>query len=282
MAEVDLHLHTTESDGRLTPAQLVTLVVQRGLKVIAITDHDTTDGLDAAWKAAAAYPQLNVIAGLELSTDIPGNEIHILGYYLDHTDGGLQFMLQQFREFRVERARKMVEKLAEMGMPLEWERVQAIATGDSIGRPHVAMALAEKGYVSQPREAFEKYIGRNGPAYVEREKQTPEAAVQFIAQVGGIPVLAHPASIDGLDRVVQSLKGAGLKGMEVYYAEYNEETVARLAQVADGYGLLPCGGSDYHAMGNPGERQPGDLGPPLWVAEELRDMAMDQSWDRRG
>ncbi|MDO8750720.1 MAG: PHP domain-containing protein [Dehalococcoidia bacterium] len=282
MAEVDLHLHTTESDGRLTPAELVALADQRGLKVIAITDHDTTDGLDPAWKAAMAYPHLTVIAGIELSTDIPRNEIHILGYYIDHRDMSFQLMLQQFRESRVDRAQKMVEKLGGLGMALEWDRVKEIAGQGSIGRPHVAEAMLEKGYISYFQEAFEKYIGRNGPAYVEREKQIPEAAVQLIGAVGGAAVLAHPAQVDDLDTVLQSLKAAGLKGMEVYYAQYDEATVARLAALAKRYDLLPCGGSDYHAIGTPGEHLPGKAGPPMWVAEELRDLAMEQSYGRFG
>ena len=282
MAEVDLHLHTTESDGRLTPPQLVALAAQQGLKVIAITDHDTTDGLDPAWKAAMAFPHLTVIAGIELSTDIPGNEIHILGYYIDHRDAGFQIMLRQFRESRVGRAQKMVEKLGEMGMPLEWDRVKEIAGQGSIGRPHVAQAMLEKGYISNFQEAFEKYIGRNGPAYVERDKQTPEMAVQLISDVGGAAVLAHPAQVDDLDSVLQSLKSAGLKGMEVHYAQYDEATVARLADLAQRYDLLPCGGSDYHAIGTPGEHLPGKAGPPMWVAEELRDLAMEQSYGRFG
>ncbi len=282
MADVDLHLHTTESDGHLTPAEIVTMAVQRGLKVIAITDHDITDGLDPAWKAAMAYPQLAVIAGIELSTDIPGNEIHILGYYIDHQDTGFQMVLQQFRESRVDRARKMVEKLGELGMPVEWDRVVEIAGSGSIGRPHIAQAMMEKGYVPQLKDAFDKYIGRNGPAYVERDKQTPEAAVQLIAEVGGTPVLAHPAMLQDLDGVLKSLKAAGLKGMEVYYAEYDKETIEKLAAVANKYDLLPCGGSDYHATGAPGEHLPGEMGPPMWVAQELRDISMEQAWGRRG
>jgi predicted metal-dependent phosphoesterase TrpH len=282
MAEVDLHLHTTESDGRLTPAELVALTIQQGLRVIAITDHDTTDGLDPAWKAAMAYPQLTVIEGIELSTDIPGNEIHVLGYYIDHRDMSFQLLLQQFRESRVNRAQDMAEKLSKLGMPIEWDRVKEIAGQGSIGRPHIAEAMLEKGYISYFHEAFEKYIGRNGPAYVEREKQIPEAAVQLIGDVGGVAVLAHPAQVDDLDSVLPRLKAAGLKGMEVHYAQYDETTVARLAALAERYDLLPCGGSDYHAIGTPGEHLPGKAGPPLWVAEELRDLAMEQSYGRSG
>ena len=274
MSEVDLHLHTTESDGRLTPAELIALVAQRGLKVAAVTDHDITDGIEPAWDAARAYPQLTVIPGIELSTDIPGNEIHILGYYIDYKDQDFQVMLERFRDSRVGRAREMVQRLGALGLPVEWERVKEIAGQGSIGRPHIAQAMVEKGYISLPHEAFDTYIGRNGPAYAEREKQTPEEAVQLVVRVGGIPVLAHPAQIEGLDQTLESLKAAGLQGMEVHYAEYDESTIARLAEVAQRHNLLPCGGSDYHALGTPGEHLPGELGPPMEVADRLRVLAL--------
>ena len=280
MAEVDLHLHTTVSDGRLTPPQLVELVARRGLRVVAITDHDITDGLEAARDAATAFPQLTVIPGVELSSDIPGNEIHILGYFIDYRDEGFQTLLRQFRHSREGRAESMVARLAELGMPIEWGRVQEIAGEGAIGRPHVARALVEKGYVGSLREAFELYIGRRGPAYVERGKQTPEEAVRTVVKARGIPVLAHPAQVDGLDDVLLTLKAAGLEGMEVYYAEYDTPVVEELAAAAQRHGLLPCGGSDYHANGTPGEALPGDLGPPLEVAERLMASAAERGGGR--
>ena len=154
--EVDLHLHTTESDGRLAPAELVNFVAGRGLKIIAITDHDITDGLEPAWEAAKAYPDLHIIPGIELSTDIPGNEIHILGYYFDYEDRGFQAKLQSFRESRIGRAKEMVDRLTELGLPLDWERIKEIAGQGAIGRPHIAQAMVEKGYISLPAEAFAK------------------------------------------------------------------------------------------------------------------------------
>ena len=273
MAQVDFHLHTTVSDGRLTPAQLVSLLAQRGLRVVAITDHDITDGLEPAWQAARAYPQLTILPGVELSTDIPGNEIHVLGLGIDYQDAGFQAKLEEFRDSRVGRARDMVERLSELGMPLDWDRVREIAGEGAIGRPHIAQAMVEKGYIALQKEAFDKYIGRNGPAYVEREKQPPEDAVRLVTQVGGVPVLAHPAQIEGLDQVLESLIAAGLKGMEVHYAEYDSATIARLAGFAKRHGLLRCGGSDYHAFGAPGEHLPGEMGPPMEVADRIRALA---------
>ena len=276
MAEVDLHLHTTVSDGRLTPAQLVDLLVQRGLRVVAITDHDITDGLEPAWEAAKAHPQLTIIPGIELSTDIPGNEIHILGYCVDYRDREFQTFLGEFRRSREDRAERMVARLAELGMPLEWKRVQQIAGEGAIGRPHIAHAMLEKGYIANLQEAFNQYLGRNGPAYVERGKQRPEEAVQLVLQARGVPVLAHPAQLEGLDDILLTLKAVGLAGMEVYYAQYDAEVIKGLATAAQRHDLLPCGGSDYHANGTPGESLPGDLGPPMEVAERLMAMASQQ------
>lgn len=273
MAEVDLHLHTNQSDGRLTPAELIALVAARGLKVVAVTDHDITDGLESAMAAAVAHPQLTIIPGVELSTDIPGNEVHILGYYIRYEDLSFQATLARFRDDRVGRAQEMVRRLAEMGMPLEWEQVREIAGEGAIGRPHIAQALIEKGYVTGRQEAFDKYLGRNGPAYAEREKITPEEAVRLIASVGGVPVMAHPSYTDDLENVLEGLVAAGLKGMEVHYAQYDEKVRAGLAEVAERHGLIPCGGTDYHATDVEGEHLPGEIGPPMETVERLKALA---------
>lgn len=273
MAIVDLHLHTTASDGRLTPGELIALVARKGLQVVSVTDHDSTEGLGEALEAAKAFPHLTVIPGIELSTDIPGDEIHVLAYFVRHNDEELLATLRKFRQGRLERGKGMVEKLRDLGMDIEWQRVQEIAGDGSVGRPHVALALMEKGYVSQTNEAFEKYLGRNGPAYVEREKITPVEAVEAISSWGGVAVLAHPAQLLDLDDKLEELRSAGLVGMEVYYAQYSEERILELASTAARHGLLPCGGSDYHALDNPGERLPGTMGPPMEVVKRLEELA---------
>jgi predicted metal-dependent phosphoesterase TrpH len=270
MALVDLHLHTTASDGRLTPTQLIELVAGKGLKVVAVTDHDSTEGLAEATTAAARFQQLTLIPGIELSTDVPQSEIHVLGYYIRYQDQEFQATLKRFRDGRELRARRMVDKLATLGMPLDWERVQGFAGDGAIGRPHIALAMVERGYIKEPQEAFVRYISRNGPAYVEREKLTPPEAVRLIVQNGGVAVLAHPAELPDLDQWLTELKAAGLVGMEVFYGTYPPETLKRLKGFAEVYGLLPCGGSDYHGLGSDFEATPGDVGPSLEVVEALQ------------
>ncbi len=273
-AVVDLHLHTTASDGRLRPADLVDLVAGKGLQVISVSDHDTTEGLNEAYAAAQKHPGLRIIPGIELSTDIPGDELHMLGYFFDREDPKFQEILKRFRQGRLERGRMIVEKLAEYGLHVEWERVQEIAgEGTSVGRPHIALALVEAGYFKEPKDPFMEYLGRNGLAYAEREKMTPEEGVRMLADVGGVAVLAHPAGLADLDDKVAELKAAGLVGMEVHYAMYTPETIERLLDVAQRHDLIPCGGSDYHGLGNTGEQLPGLLGPPMETVERLEAAA---------
>ena len=278
MAEIDLHLHTTFSDGRLTPAKLVALCASRGLKVICISDHDSTEGLPEALKAARSFPDLTVIPGIELSTQTPGSEIHVLGYFVDYQNSDFQCILRRFRGGREARAREMVDKLNEMGVNISWDRVAQLSDGGAIGRPHIAQAIVEAGYVRYPRDAFEKYIGRDGPAYAEREKLTPADAIKILTENGALPVMAHPtysesksdrAEVGGLRETLKELKQAGLIGMEVHYGDYSPEQVKRLSSLAEEIGLVQCGGSDYHASGNPAEPEPGTVGPPLETVDAL-------------
>ena len=273
MILVDLHLHTTLSDGKLTPTQLVDLAAKRGLRVIAITDHDSTEGLAEALKAAQRHPQLRIIPGIELSTDIPENEVHLLGYFIDYHNADFQRILTEFREGRQDRGRKMVEKLAEMGIHVSWERVKELSDGGAIGRPHIAQAMLEKGYISTLQEAFTRYIGRNGPAYAERVKLTPSEAVKMVLQVRGLPVLAHPMEVEDREKILPELKKAGLIGMEVFYGYYTPDQVKYLEGLAKKWGLVPCGGSDYHANGTPAEPEPGMVGPPMETADVLFKLA---------
>ena len=168
------------------------LCATRGLKVIAVSDQDSTEGLLEAMAAAEAHPDLTIIPAIELNTDIPGSEIHMLGYFIDTSDQDFQNTLVTFRKSRHNRGELMVENLNKMGLKISWERVQEISDGGSIGRPHIAQALVEAGYIEYPKEAFDQYIGRNGSAYVERPKLTPEDAIDLLVQNGALPVIAHP------------------------------------------------------------------------------------------
>lgn len=284
MAEVDLHLHTTHSDGRLSPAELVRLCAERGLKVISISDHDSTEGIPEALEAAGAFPDLTLIPGIELSTDIPGSEVHVLGYFVDYENDGFQRILTGFRDGREERARGMVENLKGLGIHVSWDRVVELSDGGAIGRPHIAHAMVEAGIVQYPKDAFDLYIGRNGPAYAERLKLTPEDAIKLLVENGALPVMAHPTysasksdrgDVEEMEEILTRLKTAGLVGVEVHYGDYSAEIVARLASLAERLGLIPCGGSDYHAAGNPGEPEPGTVGPPMETFEALRRLARD-------
>lgn len=273
MGRVDLHIHTTASDGRLSPAAVVRKAAEMGMSHIAISDHDTVDGVAPALAAAREYPGLTVIPAVELSTEVGKGEIHVLGYFIDYEDAGFIDTLEGLRQSRRERGRKMVARLGDLGLDISWERVQAIAGEASIGRPHVAQALLEKGYIADMREAFDRYIGRDGPAYVEREKITPEEAVRMIIAARGLPVLAHPYTADDPEAAVLEMKDAGLAGIEAYYGEYNGEQIKRLVALADFHGLLATGGSDFHGEGSPVPAVMGGAPVPPEAAERLIALA---------
>ena len=271
--KADLHLHTTASVGRLEPKDIVSLAVKVGLDVIAITDHDTIDGITSALAAAKAFPSLMVIPGVEINTDVPHGEVHALGYFIDYTDQKLAVALQGLRDSREGRGQRMIAKLSKLGMDVEWQRVLELAQGGSIGRPHVAQALLEKGYVSSEKEAFDKYIGHYGPAYVERYKLLPIEAVKLIVDARGLPVLAHPADIGDLKELVPKLKAAGLIGMEIYYRDYSSDVIAGLLKIANQYDLIPTGGTDYHAFGDDSEVMIGGALAPAQSVERLLALA---------
>ena len=273
-SEVDLHLHTIASDGRLTPTDLVLMAARQGLKTIALTDHDTTDGLPEAYVAARGVPGLRIIPGIELSADVPGDEVHVLGYFINPDDPELQADLTRFREGRVGRARAMVDKLGELGVQVDWERVQHFAGDGAVGRPHIALAMVEAGHCNEPKDAFPEYLGRNGLAYVERVKLTPAEAVDMIRRAGGVAVLAHPAYMNDMEAGIANLAGIGLSGIEVHYAKYRDDTIRQLARLAREYELIPCGGSDYHGLGNTDECLPGENGPPMDSIERLEAAAL--------
>ncbi len=274
MSKIDLHLHTTASDGKHKPEEMVHLAAKRGLEVIAITDHDSVDGIPAALEAAKNYPSLRVIPAVELSTDIPRGEIHVLGYFIDYKNAEFLAKLEGMQDSRVNRARRMVEKLNNLGVKITWERVQEIAGGGAIGRPHVAQAMLEKGYIKSMQEAFSGYIGHRGPAYVDRTKLTPADAVQLIIKADGLPVLAHPLTSGDVEATIIELKAAGLVGMEVYYASYSDEEITPLLGLAEKYSLIATGGTDYHGIDLTTETMVGDMDVPMKAVEDLLALAL--------
>ncbi len=262
MARGDFHTHSTMSDGRLTPGQLVDLAASRGVRVMALADHDTLAGYEEARVAAARHPGFLLVPAVEISCDLPGTELHMLGLFVDAGNEHLRSELERFREGREERGRAMVDALAEQGVPIDWGRVRELAGEAAVGRPHLALALIEAGHVANFNEAFDRFLGRGMPAYVERDTIGPADAIAMIRDAGGLPVFAHPSFTKDYEAVASMLAGQGLFGMEVYYKAYEPELVASLRGVAERLGLFALGGSDFHGAGAADERQPGDIPLP--------------------
>ena len=273
MSKGDFHTHSTCSDGVRSPADLVDLAHAQGVRVMALTDHDTLDGLAEAEAAAARHPGFLLVPGVELSCDVPGTEVHILGYFIDRADADLQRQLETFRAGRIDRAQRIISALERLGAPIEWERVREIAGEASVGRPHIAHALLEAGHIETFGEAFDRFIGRDGPAYAERSKLEPPEAIAMIRNAGGIAVFAHPGFTKEYERIAGELAAAGLFGLEAYYKHYDPEMVASLAALAERLGVFALGGSDHHGIEREDERQPGEIPLPDAVVDAFLDAA---------
>lgn len=244
---IDLHIHTTASDGAYTPSQVAEEAKRLGLTVIGITDHDTMDGVEEAARRGRELG-IEVVPGIELNTDYHDREIHILGYYPDPHSDKFQGILKELRDARINRIQTMVANLKQLGYPVSYDRVKEIAGEGSIGRPHLAKAILEAGYAAEWSEVFDRFIGSGCPAYVPRTKLTPTAAVELILKVGGVPVLAHPGLNDA-DEMIPELVEAGLRGIEVFHYDHTAEDVVHYLQVAGEYRLIITGGSDCHGPG---------------------------------
>jgi predicted metal-dependent phosphoesterase TrpH len=250
MGNVDLHIHSTASDGKDSPQEILQRAAQKGLHTIAITDHDTVAGVTTAMKAAQPY-NVEVIPGIELSTVWKGRDIHILGYYLDYTSLALQEDLNGLRGTRHRRNQMLIEQLNKLGLDITLAEAQAKQTDPqgNLGRPHIAEVLVEKGYVSSIQEAFNRYLGQEGKAYINPPRISPFEGIQLVLRYGGIPVLAHPGLYQ-LDEIINELKEHGLQGIEVYHPDHDEAAEAHYLKIAQQFGLIVTGGSDYH-----GERE---------------------------
>ncbi len=256
--KADLHVHSTASDGTLTPSQLVDLANERGLRVLAIADHDSVEGLTEARDAARDTP-LILIPAVELSSvTADGRDVHVLGYYVDPTDPVLLAHLADLRDARLARAESMVAALAEAGFGLTLDDVLALSDGGAVGRSHVARALVAAGHAESVSDAFQRLIGREGPFYVAKDVRTPAEAIDAIRASGGIAVVAHPG-VSGLEEHVDGFIDDGLGGVEAYHADHTPEMRAFYAELAARRGILVTGGSDFHGLSAPN--------PPLGSVE---------------
>lgn len=275
----DFHTHTTASDGTERPAGNVRTAMEAGLAGVAITDHDTVAGIEAALEEGNRCGIL-VIPGVEISTAAGGQDIHVLGYYVDYKDPLFLERLEQLRGVRERRNEMMVQKLAELGIPISMEEVLARQSGKgesngSIGRPHIAEVLVDKGVVSSMDEAFKRYLGKRGAAYVSPPRIHPEEAVRWIHEAGGAAVLAHPGLYGDDELVRQLVKDAGLDGIETDHADHSPEEAAKYGELAAMYGLVTTAGSDYHGYRNGAvfHAPLGSKKAPLSVAERLKEIA---------
>ncbi len=251
---IDLHTHSTISDGTYTPAELVRYGKKKGLRAIALTDHDRIDGIEEA-QMVGEEVGVEVIPGVELSADFSKGAMHLLGLFIDRTSPSFLRRLAVFQAARRERNPKIVQRLQEMGFKITEEEVAAAAGGRPPGRPHFARVLMEKGYVHSITEAFERYIGDGKPAYVKKPQPSPEVCIALIHEANGIAVLAHPNTIHLTDRklsaLFERLVKAGLDGVEVYYSTHTPEETVRYERLADEWNLLKTGGSDFHGEHKP-------------------------------
>ena len=273
----DLHTHSTASDGSDTPSRLMELAKEVGLSAIALSDHDTVAGLEEAAEAAGRLG-IEFIPAVELSCQFHKGNMHMLGYYIDAAHPGFRAVLEKVQAARAERNPKILKKLADLGILITMEELEALAQGGQIGRPHIARALVEKGVVKDVSQAFEKFLKRGGRAYAPKSILSPEAAISSIKEAGGIPVLAHPFSLkaegpEELQAIVTDLKAKGLMGMECYYSEHSKEFTSQCIELARALGLAVTGGSDYHGKAKPYiklGRGKGDLVIPYECVEELK------------
>ena len=273
--KIDLHTHSTCSDGNLSPSDLIDFFVKMDINIASLTDHDSTEGLNEAYeKLGTLDTHLELIPGIEISAVHPlvrNSEVHVLGYFMHYNDPVFQQTLTYFRGQRELRCKKIIGRLNELGYQLSWDDLKP--TGSSIGRPHIAKALFEKGYLRTPKDAFKGLLNEGGSAFVNQENISMQGAVDLIRSVSGVAVLAHPVYVKNYDAILPTLQEMGFSGFEVFYPEFTLHEQKQLLKRAHQLNLLPCGGSDYHATGISGENLPGTGGPSQDIFNELRRRA---------
>ncbi len=285
MRRVDLHVHSSRSDGTLSPGELVDLAAKKDLAAFALTDHDTVDGLDEAFergkqREALRLPVPEIIPGIEFSTEYQKGDVHILGLCIDWRSEAFALRLREFVDSRTRRNQRMCALLREAGVDITYEALLAAFPERVITRAHYARYLLEHGYVGSMSEAFDRYVGDHCPCYVPREKVTPIQAVAMILEAGGVPILAHPIlyrmSDEKLEGLIRECREAGLLGIEAIYSTYKPADERRIRSLAAKYGLLISGGSDFHGSNKPGLELGsgyGGLCVPWEVLEKIKEAA---------
>jgi 3',5'-nucleoside bisphosphate phosphatase len=248
-SRIDLHLHSNASDGSYPPETVVALALENGVSAMALTDHDSLEGLPAA-EARAKGAGIRILPGVELSVSEEGFDVHLLAYGFDPEDKALVTAIARYRRSRRERAAKILSRLKGLGIRIPLEQVEAIAQGGALGRPHVAEALMQGGHVDTFQEAFQRFLGHHAPAYVPKDMVTLEEAVRVVREAGGVTVLAHPGTLNR-DHWIPKWAQRGLDGIEVWHSKHSQGDIARYQALARVHGLLMTGGSDFH-----GERTP--------------------------
>lgn len=252
---IDLHCHSTFSDGSLTPEELVAEAERIGLTALALTDHDCLAGLER-FLAAGAGKRIRLVPGIELSVDCAFGTMHMLGYWMRPDDPELNAQLEWVRDGRAMRNREILRKLNELGMAVTWDEVKAAAGDGVVGRPHFAQVMLAKGYAKDKGEVFDKWLGDGKPAYADRPRLTAERAIELIRGAGGVAVLAHPFTLrigkESMAKLIAGLTAAGLGGMECYYSEHSADLTKEFLALAETNGLVATGGSDFHGEMSPG------------------------------
>lgn len=282
MKLIDLHTHSTASDGSLTPSEIVALSVETELSAVALTDHDTMSGIPEFIAASANMnAEVEFIPGVEISVDFTGKEVHIVALFVDHEHEGLNELLREVRVNRDARNSRLIEKLNAMGYEITLDEVLAIAGGESVGRPLVAKILIEKGYFDENQEVFDKCLKRGAPAYSPRILPQPERTLKLIKAAGGVSVWAHPLYRSANDRtymrkVLRALKPLGLDGIEAYYTSFTPPQTKAVLEVAAEFDMLVSGGSDFHGSNQPGielKTGRGGLAVPYEILPPLKQRA---------
>ncbi|MBN1425100.1 PHP domain-containing protein [Candidatus Fermentibacteria bacterium] len=267
----DLHTHTTFSDGLLSPTALVERAAHCGLAAIAITDHDAVSGVQEALTSGAQLG-IEVVPGVEISAGIDTQEIHVLGYWIDHTNAEFDSWLRRFQAIRVDRIGSILQRLDDIGIHIDYDYVIALGGPGAVGRPHIAKALVEYGFVGTEAEAFETLIGDGCPGYTARERVSPADAIRIINTAGGVAGWAHPA-VEGHDEWLESLVDMGLEALEVVHPDHSRDDVQRYRRLAGRFGLIMTGGSDFHGNDKEGAQTLGRYTVDNAIVRQLEDSA---------